>query len=505
VTLERPLVVAGEVVPVEYSERLILPDTVLTSTSFAAGRKAGVGAGRGSEGDLALGDSAADMPDALSAYDLRSVTATLGSDGRLAIRLATRTAPDRFGEFGDYVVTLDDVAWSTAGPTATRHGTLTISGGAVFWQKANPGGVETAALVHEGIDVVYEESALVVTMAASFLTSWTEANGDLVAHAYSQATLEGGARVRDHGGYVTLASPGFSRAAGSVPAAFGTGRHVLEVFIEEDGATEARADGLLALGLTAIRGFETALGRPLLEREHWPVHVFYGAPSTPTVASAATRVGAWVAGDGAALEGRSLDYLFVEQLARLVVADLLDRGTGAPFWIQEAFVQWLTASSLSTFYPTKDVHEFHMGRIDDYVCFVDDQAGCEDYFSGDIPLSQWNVSTLSATGSVKSLLLALRLDALLGAEAMGRVFGTFANGLPDAFTLKALLSGHAPDEAARDEILALWPHWIDGSGSSSADQAAIRALLDDVDADGLMVFEEARFGTSDSAHNGYFP
>jgi hypothetical protein len=91
-------------------------------------------------------------------------------------------------------------------------------------------------------------------------------------------------------------------------------------------------------------------------------------------------------------------------------------------------------------------------------------------------------------------MLAVYVDAKLGSASVGRVLSSWVNHIPDTATVEAHLKLMAPAQSSViDQIFATW---IEGSGNVSADTAAIRALMPDVDADGLRLFEEEKLGFS---------
>jgi hypothetical protein len=267
--------------------------------------------------------------------------------------------------------------------------------------------------------------------------------------------------------------------------------HTVEAFVQASSNATARATGLAQLGAEALREFEKALGRPLLARSHWPLHVRYTASGGAAGAGSA-KVGAFLE-IAAAYEGVQLDYLAVEQLARVVVADLLTGGATAPYWVQEAFIQWLTSAAMYALYPSLDVHEFHRDRIEDYRTL--------SVLADDYPLAQWdanlNIVRPSNTGSVRSLMFALELNNKVGSAVMSQVFQTFANGVPDGAGLLARLKGASPADAA--VLDALYTTWVTGSGNNATDRSAIKARLADGDGDRLYLFEEEQLGTSDAS------
>ena len=95
----------------------------------------------------------------------------------------------------------------------------------------------------------------------------------------------------------------------------------------------------------------------------------------------------------------------------------------------------------------------------------------------------------------------LELDARFGAETTAKVLATYANDYPLGDELKARFKALEPDAGA--EIDVLWTRWVTGSASPATDGTQIRATLQDVDADGLYLFEEQKLGMSDTVPDPY--
>jgi hypothetical protein len=484
--VSRPLYVDDQAVDIPPAAGHILPATPrndwLTETGIVA---SAAGAA------FAVMDFAADIPSRVAAWDITGMSLGEGDDW-LTVRVATLAPPAFHGEHGDYVLTFERISWSATGPQPVRKRALTIASGTPYWYVYDEAGGAAAAQVLPGVTAHFGES-LVVRLPYAELAGWIEPGAERQVCVYSQLDLEGALALVDRGGCVSLASDAFTTYRASVPAAFGHGHHELELSIEAASYTTARAAHLSELGLTALVAFERALGRPLFERSRWPVHV-YLTEGGSTAGTASAQTGAHVSIDRA-LEGAPLDYLFVEQLARLAMADLLEReAQPLAYWIQEFYVQWLTASAMYDVSPSADVHDFHAGRIDDYLCFV--EGACPTLFSSDVPLSQWTKDTLGSTGSVKSLIFMLVVDAKVGGAAVARALGVFDSELPDAATLARRLKAFAADAELAREVDALFERFVTSNGE-------IASLLTDADGDGLLRFEEDKLGTSDAAKDPY--
>ncbi len=489
--LARDLYVAGVKVTPDLAANVILPlapkqnETLRTDTVGNSG--------------LALSDVSGELPASLAAYDLTGTTLARAG-GQMTFHVATRAKPQPFGDDGDVTLTFDNVTWSTTfSPQSARRFALVLSGGAPYWHVYKGDGTETSQLLTAGVSWTYGDD-LQIVLDESLVATWLADGNDQRVCVQTEATFAGSFPVVDEGGCLTLASPGFTRRTATAPDEFGLGTATLEVFFDDAQFTEMRASRLLTLGLSAVREFEHVLGRPHLGRSHWASHVFL-LTSGSTFGAASVQTGAYI-GVPLADAGDRLDYLFVEQLARLVSADYLTaQGKVPPYWTQELFVQWLTSSALSNLIPTHTVHQFHQDRIDDFVCYFDGVFGCGSLFSSDVALANWNAESGSSTGSVKSLLFMLELDARFGAATMAEVLSTYANDYPIADELAARFKAREPDATA--EIDALWTRWVTGSAMPATDGNQIRATLDDDDSDGLYLFEEQKLGTSDTVADPY--
>jgi hypothetical protein len=490
-TLSRGLFVDGQEVAVTYRTDNILPPTPRTTRDLRSDVTIVPNAGV----DGTLSDAAGDMPDELSAYDLTGVRVT-ETDTYLEVLMPTRGAPDRLGSYGDYVVNFDAPVFSATGATLNKVATFKLSGGAPYWQRLT-GSDRSMKLMTSGVTVTYGKRDVRVRLVASLLEEWRDATGEAWVCPRTDVSLDDGQTVVDTAGCVVTRTSGHIHRTGKAPDHWGVGEHTLQVFIQSAEFSEARAEGLIDLGLTAIKEFERVLGRPWLDRSSWPIHVHYAGSST--VGSASQRTGALLSAPES-FEGDTFDYLFVEQLARLAVVDVLGV-VDVPYWVQELFVQWLTSSALYRVLPSHSVHDFHAGRLNDYRCYLANNVLCQDFYSAELPLAEWQESTVDSTGSVKSLLAALYLDALVGPEAMGQALGMFVNNAPTSTLLKLRLQGLAPGHSAA--IDTFFDQWVFGTGNAASDKAAVQATLVDADNDDLYKFEEDELGTDDSVDDPY--
>ena len=492
-TLTRDLYVNGAKVPLAFEDDTILPPTPIAAKMFLS--DIATTTSIGSPGSAAkLNDNPNDLPDFLGSLDITGVSAA-DSEGDLTITIETRMNPDPYGQYGDIFLSFDATEWDPSGPEARRINGLTMNAGAPFWHTVK-NNVESAALINNGVDFVYGKE-LKITVAKSLLASWYAAAGERQICIQSNIEIEHSNKFKDRAGCLVFSHPGYQRLIGSADDQFSIGKHQIDVFYNDAAATDNQLTNAVSLGLSAIVAFEDVLQRPVFDRSYWPIHLSKFA-ITDTYGSATTRSGSWLTVESG-LEAHRVDYLIVEQLARQVTTDLLERSSGVPFWMQEFFAQWLTSAALYKIYPTKDVHNFHYLRIKDFNCFVDGVFSCSNYFSADIPVANWNSVTVNSTGSVKSLMLALYLDATLGSEIMAKAFGPWFSVIPSSEGMKAILKGLAPSSAAH--IDNVFSTWVVGTGNTSADTAAVRAHFTDSDADKLFLFEETKLGLDPNDNN----
>jgi len=489
-TLTRDLYVDGAKAPLTYASDIILPPTPLAAKQFLT--DIDTFASIGVPGSAAkLYDNPHDLPDFLGSLDIVAFSAADSGDA-LTFTIETRMAPDPFGQYGDIFLSFDVIDWQPSGPDMRRINALTMNTGAPFWHVVT-NNVESAQLVNTGVDFAYGKD-LKITVSKSLLTTWLAATGERHVCIQSNVEIELNNKFRDRAGCIVFSHPGYQRLVGSTDDYFGIGKHQIDVFFNDSASTPEVLSNAVDLGLSAIIAFEAVLQRPIFDRSYWPIHLSK-YPVTATYGSASTRAGAWLTVQSS-LEAHRSDYLIVEQLARLVTTDLLDRSGGAPFWMQEFFAQWLTSAAMYKIYPSKDVHNFHYLRISDFNCFIDEDTKCSNYFSGDIPLANWNSLTVKPTGSVKSLMFALYLDATLGADTMAKAFGPWFSGIPSSEVMEAVLKGYAPSSAA--DITGAFATWVYGTSDGNADTTAVRAHFVDADDDKLFLFEEQKLGLDDN-------
>lgn len=449
---------------------------------------------------VAVNDPDSDLPADASSYDLVSLSTTTKESGVISVVLNLKSNVSLTDGYGEYALLFQTVDWSlVTGPSIKKWHGLSALNGELYWSTVASDGQETTSLLTSGATVSASNKELRFDLTPGLTADWSTVVGERQVCAHSAVTFPGGTIVRDQAGCVSLGAPGFTQRRAVVPDAYGLGLHTLDAAFDTAHYDAARADELLKLAATAIREFELVLARPLLDRRQWPLHVAL-SDGGDTTAAAATSYGAHVSIDKA-FNGATLDYLVVEQLARLVTADLLDRLGDRAYWLQEAFIQWLTATTLYRIYPARLVHDFHRARIEDFNCFLDGASGCATFFTKDVVLSGWAFSTLGSTGSVRSLLAALELDAIVGTPAMAKAFSLFFNAAPNGDALEAILIALSPGKSS--DIRTFWTNWVNGSGDPTHDAAVARATTVDGDGDGLYAFEEARLGTSDAVANNY--
>jgi hypothetical protein len=497
-TLTRPLYIKNKVVNHSYVNNLILPTSPKTTETFETNITLGTDIGV-TDADFKSADFQGDLPSWLSAYDIIDTTIT-ESDETITVSLKTKSPPDRYGSFGDYVIAFDTLDVTESAIDQERRYVMNVSDGSHFWH-VYKNGKDTSGIPPKGFQVSYSDT-LDLTIDRDQLSAWLDSGEGQQLCVWTKLELDREYSFKERGGCLMLKNPGFTRVAASMASQFEVGNHLIEVFMETSDYTAARALDARTTALSAIRQFERALARPLLDRNLWMLHLHY--TDGLIGGSGDENYGAWLAAPSS-LDDEEYEHLIVEQLARLHTSDIMEREASlVPYWMQEAYVQWLTASAMYQMYPTTKVHEFHESRIDDYLCYTKPSAPgqCLGKFSGDVYLSSWNGDTASgSTASVKSLMLMLMLDALVGSDVMGEIFATFSNGFPSTSGLKQMFKDYsASNSAAIDE---LWELFVDGSGSSSNDVTDIRAELVDGDGDGLYLYEERKLGLSDASNDPY--
>lgn len=500
VVLERALYVNGVPLTITPPADALLPVIKKTTLDPLTGSTTGTDVGLLS--GVPLIDSKGDMPPEMAAYDL---VESLVSEGEKTLDLTLKTAakPDAVGEYGDYVITFSNVTWFNDVPSGvtelfdqTARLTLTISNGAPYWSVYSEGGSRSTTLMDTGIALTFGAD-LQIHLDDDRLAAWRAGAGEKVVCIATEVTLDGGDKFQDRGGCVTLGST-LARSASQRADAFGVGKHTVEVFVKANASAPTRAAQLAVLGTAALREFEKALGRPLLDRNYWPVHVRY-VSSGATAGAGSAKVGAFLQIDET-LEGTTLDYLVVEQLARVAIADILNRSGGAAYWVQEGFIQWLTSAAMYALYPTEDVHDFHLLRLGGYRSYLGGGSAIWDQ-----PLGSWSaISSSSSRGSEKSLAFALELNAQLGSATMSRLYSSFIHGVPNAQGILHRLKGEQPANATL--LDSLWATWIVGSGNAANDRSAIRSRLVDSDGDGLIGIDETKLNTpgGDGQFDPYF-
>jgi hypothetical protein len=492
-SVTRDLYVSGAKVSPTFSADVILPPTPSAAKLFLNDIVSYNSIGS-PDTVTKLTDNPNDLPEFLGSLDITALSST-ETEGTLTFTIETRLTPDPYGQFGDIFLSFDVTDWDPSGPDVRRVNSLTMNAGAPFWHVVK-NNVESAQLINSGVDFVYGKD-LKITVNKSLLTAWLAATGERQVCIQSNIEIEHASKFKDRAGCIVFTHPSYQRLIGSADDQFGIGKHQIDVFYNEAASSSSQLNNAVSLGLSAIVAFEDVLQRPLFDRSYWPIHLSKYA-ITDTYGSSTTRSGAWLTVESG-LEDHRFDYLVVEQLARLVTTDLLERSSGVPFWMQEFFAQWLTSAALHKIYPTKDVHDFHYLRIRDFNCFVDGVFSCSNYFSGDIPIANWNSVTVNSTGSVKSLMFALYLDATLGSDVMAKAFGPWFSTIPSSDGMKAILKGYAP--AAASHIEDVFSTWVVGTNNPAADTAEVRANFLDADSDKLFLFEETKLGFDPAVRN----
>jgi len=494
VTISRPLRVAGNLVQTTAPVERILPVTPLRASALAPVTTATT-LGTGTESFM-WEDTPGDVPEHFARLDITGF-ATQETETDIRIRIRTLARPDPHGNDGSFFVAFDRVGWTdTLGPDIERMDGISVSNGSFILHEYNSFGGEVTSRPQTGIALTWGEH-LEITVAKNILSAWLGGSVDKSICVWSDISVRSGLSIRDRAGCVAVQHPLFTRLLSRTPSAYGTGNLTVDVLTPTAGYDAAFATRAATVGVTALREFERALARPLPDRPAWPIHI-YRMNSNFTGGLGSATVGGFLRLNTTIFSDPTRqDYLIAEQLARSHLAGLVERQNEArPFWIQEIYIQWLTASAMYAIRPSREVHAHHRARVDDYMCFT--AGSCPGRFLGDVYLRDWNNSTLQSTGSVKSTMFALVLDATLGAETMSKAFTTFASRIPTAVEFQSMLRRLAP--AQTTTIDTLFQQFVSGSGNVTADVNAIRALMSDGDNDGLLQFEETKLG---AAGNGW--
>jgi len=497
--VNRPLYVNGAEVPTPHPGQLILPPVPQTSSVLPVVSFSGLVGKQ-------ITDSAYDVQDDLAAYNITGVHVSL-VDQVINVEMTTKAAPDIYGSFGGYYVSFKNLEAGTSGPPQVKN-RLTISAvaGAVhlhtFDEMSSPPGAESVTRVSRDQYAAFG-TTLKIGAPLSDLQSWMASSGTKLICPYS--TFSGataGGTQSDHTGCLVYDAPSHQGVSASGSGIYGTGAFSAQVLIPAIGFVQADGEEFAQLTVGAVQAFEKALARPLIDRSVWTTTLKYVAGNS-ALGTAQHVPGAYLEFNPGTAPAASRRYLFVEQLARLVLADYLDRQKSTPpYWVQEFFVQWLTSSALYQMYPTCDPHSHTQARFGHYRCST--EGGCT-LFDSDEPLDGWGVAPAGAlnspTGPVKSMMFALEVDALLGSQVMSGVMQTFSHRIPLAAELRALFLNALPAKAS--QINSIFDLWVVGTGNKPGDAASIRATFTDADGDGLLLFEESALGLNPTVADPY--
>ena len=485
------LVVGTSTKVVNFDDDLVLPASAKTTVTYESGIDLSA--------DLDLyRDISGDLPEALNRFDIAASSMTL-SDGSLQIELDFAGAPPKNWEFGGMTISFNAIDWDLNNVKLHRHYVVSVVNGSFFLYTYENGKNTATEKLVDGLTTNFGDK-LTLNFDLAKLNKWQSSTLEKQVCLATEPRLDSGKKLYDRERCYVFGGD-FSRESAAVADTWGLTDLYLEVFLDTDDYTSARMERIKKVGLSALRHFEKVRGRPLWWRTYWPLHVGYNSSSS-TSGAASTSIGAYVH-MGAGLAEYAEDYLIVEQLARLFVADLLVfQGAEVDYWLQELYIQWLTTAAMSGIHKTKSVHSFHEARIDDYLCYTNTPTNlCPGYFTSDAYLKDWNSSNSGTTASTKSLMLMLNLHATLGSANFAKVMSTFDHRFPKADRFASQLKNMLPAKSSQIDDLFKW--YVNGSGNSTQDRTNIRGRFADSDGDKLYLFEEEFLGTSDNSSGSY--
>jgi hypothetical protein len=493
-----------------FDSDLILPQTPRKQSALLQNWTRATGLGNKAEPTDAevYFDAVHELPSHLAALDIESM-GVREDDTHWLIRLKTVGPADPNGTWGDINFGFDSVRWTlsgifTASHERTRHAQISIRQGAAVLTEFGPGSQQVSSRPKSGLALSWKDAAdgiLEIKVARSLIPEWDGDDDEKSLCVWSDVHVSAQHSIVDDGGCLVFKSPQFHRISGKTASEHGP--LALEVFVPQsflNATYEALAERVLHVGLSALVSFEKALARPLPDRRLAQLHFFprttgsLGGLSLNLTGSVILMNTSFVS------DPVGQEALVIEQLARTLWRHIENRkGSTSLPWVEELWVQWLTAAALYDLRPSRDAHAWFSDRIGEYMCWSGGVPACSSYFVGDGPLASWDRDTSSTSasdsiGPTRSRMLAVYLDAELGSESVARVLSSWVNHVPDTTTIKAHLKLILPAQASViDQIFATW---IEGSGSVSADTTAIRVLMSDADDDGLRLFEEEKLGFS---------
>ena len=95
-------------------------------------------------------DAAGDLPSHLAPYDLTGLEVT-EANSLLQILVSTVAPPSLYGEYGDYVITFDNLSWAPEGPTTTHRAALQLTEGSPIWHAYDSSGLDNSGIVGPGL------------------------------------------------------------------------------------------------------------------------------------------------------------------------------------------------------------------------------------------------------------------------------------------------------------------------------------------------------------------
>ena len=495
-TIEHALFVNGTSVSTPFLSELILPQAPKITTTLPSPTFGGLI-------NLSLSDSTMDMPRELSAYNIVGFSISQTAQ-TLTAEFTTQTPPDPHGSNGSFFLSFKTIDPNEASPPPVRtRFTFSTDAGVAYKHTFVSLGGETVVRIPVEQYTTFGNT-MKFNIPLSDLSTWeAEAGTKLICGFTTSKASSTMLKISDNPGCLVYEAPTYTPISATGTGYFGTGPMTVQVLVPTTGYNQAAAQEYAQLAIAAIQGFEKALARPLLDRSLWTSTIKF-LTGNSALGTADLTSGAFLAFNPGTAPAASRRYLFIEQLARLVLADMLDRQkTTPPYWVQEFFVQWLTAASMYSIFPSREAHSHTAARFEQYRCYTANE-GCA-YLFPEIPLDAWVASVSgTSTGAVKSMMFALELDATLGSAVMSEVFHSFAHKIPSSAELRTKLLNIAPAKAA--VINAMFNLWVVGSGNIVADAASIRSTFSDTETpfkDGLLLFEETALGLNPNVYNNY--
>jgi hypothetical protein len=455
-------------------------------------------------------DATNELPSHLSSLDVERVEIT-EDEQDWRIRIKTTGPADPNGTWGHVNLGFDSVRWTLAGAFVAsheriRHAQISVKQGAAVLTEFGEGAQQVTSRPRSRLALSWKEAAsgiLELKIARDLIPEWDAGTDEKSLCVWTEVQPNAQTSLVDDAGCLVFKSPQFHRISGTTTTVHGPlGFEVFVPLSWLNTGYEALAERVLHVGLSALASFEKALARPLPDRRIAQLHFFPRTSGSLGGLSLNLTGSVLLMNTVFASDPLDQEALVIEQLARTLWKHVETRkaSTSLP-WIEEIWVQWLTAAALYDIRPSRQAHGWFSDRISEFMCWSGGTPSCASYFVGDGPLASWDrdLSSLTASDSIgptRARMLAVYLNAKLGSEVLGKVLTSWVNHIPDSATVKAHLKYESPSSTTL--IDQIFTTWVEGSGVTSADTAAIRALMPDSDGDGLRLFEEEKLGFSPS-------